>query len=394
MMNVERDGDGGTRSARRRRQRRFRSFLRHERMAVAMALAERLHHSANVTDSKEEEEVEQVWYNALRGQKTARAGGGLPAPLSEVAGRQEVLVRHVVEHMADVCPVVQTLDAPVPQMVDTVLEFFRALDLPVDEQVIAVPKISTDRVSQRLVERRLPQIVEQLVEVPTIISYSSLFQQTLEQNVDIPTSVHGVSGSLQGFLPEEYSSQRTASQIADIPVPGRGGSGSRLGFPAEQSTTALHVSQERISERIKQIGSGGDFPSHRAGLHGFLPGQSSAARLGTDVRGGGLQGSVPEQGSTVPLGAQSGVGRQRPRPGQGSTALRGRRFAGQVFVEPDAAGRVGFIESASAQAELACGGDFRFSASYLGRFFTGDDVTLSARQLPTGRWEAFDLAEL
>ena len=130
-----------------------------------MALAERLHHSANVTDLRKKEEVEQVWYNALRGQKTARAGGGLPAPLSEVAGRQEVLVRHVVEHMADVCPVVQTLDAPVPQMVDTVLEFFRALDLPVVEQVIAVPKISTDRLSQRLVERRLAQMVEQLVEV-------------------------------------------------------------------------------------------------------------------------------------------------------------------------------------------------------------------------------------
>ena len=141
MMNVERDGDGGTGSARRRRQRRLHSFLRHERMAVAMALAERLHHSANVTDLRKEEEVEQVWYNALRGQKTASAGGGLPAPLSEVAGRQEVLVQHVVEHMADVCPVVQTLDAPVPQMVDTVLEFFRALDLPVVEQVIAVPKI-------------------------------------------------------------------------------------------------------------------------------------------------------------------------------------------------------------------------------------------------------------
>ena len=246
-------------------------------------------------------------------------------------------MRHVVEHMADVCPVVQTLDALVPQMVDTVLEFFRVLDLPVDEQVIAVPKISTDRVSQRLVERRLPQMVEQLVEVPTIISYSSLFLQTLEQNVDIPSSVHGVSGS-------------------------------RLGFPPEQSTTALHVSQERISERIEQIGSGGDFASRRAGPHDFLPGQSSAARFGTDVRGGGLQGSVPGQGSTVPLGAQSGVGRQRPRPRQGSTALRGRRFGGQVFLEPDAAGRVGFIESASAQAELAYGGDFRFSASYLGRF--------------------------
>ena len=49
--------DGGAGSARRRRERRLRSFLRHERMAVAMALAESTHHSA-------------------QRQKTARAGEG------------------------------------------------------------------------------------------------------------------------------------------------------------------------------------------------------------------------------------------------------------------------------------------------------------------------------
>ena len=84
--------------------------------------------------------MEQVWYNALRGQKTARAGGGLPAPLSEVAGKQEVLVRHVVEHMADVCPVVQTFDAPVPQTVDQLVTALSHVDSFVPEQVIEVPK--------------------------------------------------------------------------------------------------------------------------------------------------------------------------------------------------------------------------------------------------------------
>ena len=54
-MDVERDAGGGTGSARRRRQRRLRSHLRHERMSVAMALAEFTHHSAQC-------------------QKTARAG--------------------------------------------------------------------------------------------------------------------------------------------------------------------------------------------------------------------------------------------------------------------------------------------------------------------------------
>ena len=55
----------------RRRQRRLRSMLRHERQSIAMALAERLHHSANVTDLRHKEEVEQ--HAAPRGPKTARA---------------------------------------------------------------------------------------------------------------------------------------------------------------------------------------------------------------------------------------------------------------------------------------------------------------------------------
>ena len=48
----------GTSAAKRRRERRLRSMLRHERQTVAMAIAEFTHHSAP------------------RGQKTARAGEG------------------------------------------------------------------------------------------------------------------------------------------------------------------------------------------------------------------------------------------------------------------------------------------------------------------------------
>ena len=51
------DAGGGTGSARRRRERRLRSHLRHEWMAMALALAESLHHRA-------------------QRQETARAGGG------------------------------------------------------------------------------------------------------------------------------------------------------------------------------------------------------------------------------------------------------------------------------------------------------------------------------
>ena len=121
-----------------------------------------------------------------------------------------------MEQLADVVPMVQILDIPVPQMVEQlpdVMRFFNSL-LPVPEQVIEVPKILLDDVPVRVT-----QLAEQLVEVPTIVSYSSL-QRTMEQHVDIP-------------------------------VPGRGGRISGLqGFPPGQCPTALHVSQERISERI------------------------------------------------------------------------------------------------------------------------------------------------
>ena len=73
---------------------------------------------------------------------------------------------------------------------------------------------------------------------------------------------------------------------------------------------------------------------------------------------------------------------------------RGRRHTGQVFLVPNAAGRDGFTDSATAQAELNCGSDFRFSTSYLGRVAVGDDVMFSARRLPAGCWEAFDLADM
>ena len=70
------DAAGGTSSARRRRERRLRSMLRHERMAVAMALAEALHHSSGL------KVMERAQHAALRGQKTGtRAGVAGPAPV-------------------------------------------------------------------------------------------------------------------------------------------------------------------------------------------------------------------------------------------------------------------------------------------------------------------------
>ena len=61
--------------------------------------------------------------------------------------------------------------------------FFAALS-PDPEQVIEVPKVLPLDVPMRAA-LRVTQLVEQRVEVPTTVSYSSL-QRTVEQLVDIP----------------------------------------------------------------------------------------------------------------------------------------------------------------------------------------------------------------
>ncbi len=93
-------------------------------------------------------------------------------------------------HIKDIVPYVQILDVLVPQLGDRVVDLWREIDAPaLVEQVIAVPKISLDRVPQRSVCRRSRR-AEQLVEVPTIVSYSSPQQRTVKQTVDIPVP-HG-----------------------------------------------------------------------------------------------------------------------------------------------------------------------------------------------------------
>ena len=89
-----------------------------------------------------------------------------------------------MEQLADFAPIVQILDALVPQMVDQLVDVLRLSDTVFPEQVIDVPKISQDSIQQRPVDRDLrhSQMAEQLVEVPTVLSPSLL----AEQIVDIP----------------------------------------------------------------------------------------------------------------------------------------------------------------------------------------------------------------
>ena len=83
----------------------------------------------------------------------------------------------------------QILDAPVPQVADYVLDVFRALDSSIAEQVTEVPMLSSFSCPScsPCLE---PHMAEQLVEVPTVLSYALLQQRNVEQIVDIPVP-HG-----------------------------------------------------------------------------------------------------------------------------------------------------------------------------------------------------------
>ena len=240
-------------AAKRRRDRRLRMHWRHEQLTLQMALAAALHHSRDVGP---------VTNNALRSQRTVRAeewGRELnytatirdplsPSPASHTHTHtsrsssalgarpdrlfgvrpQALVLRRTVQQIVDPVPSLPALDDPSPQMVEQlpdVLRFFRALS-PDPEQVIEVPKILPEDVSLRTAVRE-PQLVEQLVEVPTIVSFSSL-QRTVQQNVDIPTG-----GGLQG-LHRGQGSTAFPEQTAESPDPG----GSFQDFQPVQSSAA------------------------------------------------------------------------------------------------------------------------------------------------------------
>ena len=156
-------------SARRRRERRLRSFWRHEKLAIQMALSEAMHHSA----------PRGAWHvsnAALRGQKQDRAevdelpaAGVRPPSLGEPPG-PAVKVGRVQQPGTVEQP---SVDVPVLQMEDQlvdVLEYLSTLVPVVAEQVVEVPTVEGPPRAARTV-LCAPQTAEQLVEVPTRTGY-------------------------------------------------------------------------------------------------------------------------------------------------------------------------------------------------------------------------------
>ena len=156
-------------------------------MSVSAALITASHHSAQqyatpkgqTTGTKAREGDVREQYYGLRAQERPLPGMR-PAPLSEVLPQVGVQ-RHTVEQRIVHTPYVQILDALVPQM----------------------PKIPQDIIPQRSVDL-VTQMVEQLVEVPTLLSVAVLQQRTAEQLASIPVP----RGRVQGFFSHYRVQQR------------------------------------------------------------------------------------------------------------------------------------------------------------------------------------------
>ena len=171
-MDVERG------AAWRRRQRRLRSWWRHEQQTVAAVLATVTHHSHSKVGTA---------YDAPRGQKkvtSTRVGPAEYYELSSDDGRPTGGERPVallepwpqgklLRHAGVGFELVQALDAPVLQTVEqlpNVVQFFASQLLVVAEPVIEVPKILPHDVPPRRFCRDT-QLAEQLAEVPTILYF-------------------------------------------------------------------------------------------------------------------------------------------------------------------------------------------------------------------------------
>ena len=164
--------------------------------------------------------------------------------------------------------------------------------------------------------RSEPQLVEQLVEVPTVLSYSLLQQRTAEQIVDTPVP-HGrgggARGGLQGLSQGQGSAAVSGAVHVNTPVPRRGGGarGGLQGFSQGQDSTAVCGAENLVIPAPHSRGRGA-----RGGLQGLSQGQGSTAVCGADNvvspalhgRGGGapggLQGLSQGQGSTAVCGAE------------------------------------------------------------------------------------------
>ena len=278
---TERDSTG---AAKRRRDRRLRMHWRHELLSLRMALAECQHHSAQRPKmARAGEEVRVLPHGEVPEQPPLQLElFGLSMKSPAVPGHPVWVSRG--DHRSG------SSRTPWSSML-TSCPWFRSwtflwrrregagggpadLDKPSSEQAIVVPKKSKSSRRCFVLEFCFVpmehQTAEQLVEVPSTVSFSSL-QRTAEQSVDIPGTGRrpGSGGGLQGLRPGQDSTALTLQFLVIVAV----GLGLQ-GFSQEQNSAAFRGA-EHVDIPVPKGRGGG-------GLHGLRPGQSSSASPSMD----------------------------------------------------------------------------------------------------------------
>ena len=174
--------DGATAGAAlRRRERRLRMHWRHEQLSLQVLLATFQHHSSRgQTTARSGEGVRGEVHGQVPGAHPPQAagskyfamdvdevpavGGSRPDRLYEVRPQERVLRRTVEQNVGVFTfPV---LDAPVPQMVDQLVDVLKIFDRGLTEQVIEVPKVSLQDVVPHRCCTPCAAAAEQLGDVP------------------------------------------------------------------------------------------------------------------------------------------------------------------------------------------------------------------------------------
>ena len=180
-------------------------------------------------------------YGALRGQTTAtktgeeggtrqgttRYGDRSPPPLPVCGSRPASLAEP--RRGCGAGDAAWQQEVWVPQVVDQLTDAFRSVDSPMAEQVTAVPKISCLSRAGRTVLRE-PQMVEQLVKVPTVLGLLDRRQSSS-------------AWSRASF--SRFFSQNRIQQRVDVPVPG---GGLHVPLPAPGASSA--VSRDELGQGV------------------------------------------------------------------------------------------------------------------------------------------------
>ena len=234
----------------RRRQRRLRAWLRHERMTVAMALGDaplrptgreasqgqgRVGRRGELRRGPDDSFPRGGRHRVLQVKDGGAGGQVIAQVIPEVQVPPRVIPRRVQQRTN------RLADAPVPQITSQ-----ERISGRITEQIVDAPGmrgIPQERISER--------IVEQIVLVPQVIPQTRTSERIHKQTVDIPLQV----------IPQERISERIAEQTVDE-IPGPAGRGTlRAAAAASAAAECLrrrgisHFSPEEKSARSSRESS-------------------------------------------------------------------------------------------------------------------------------------------